>query len=126
VIERVGFARHILGTGEIEKADEGSEVIAAQTLVDVFVQPCKKKGVEGLCKVVPVIWCAVGIEEDSTKLLLDELGLVRKSRFKSMGLNAQEISYNIKNIDVSHNSGILISVAVNHKFEIAQVENGSD
>ena len=74
----VGPACHVFGARKIKETDQCVEVIAAEALVDVFIQPGEKKGVKCLSKVIVVVGGIIVIEEDGAKLLLDELGLVSK------------------------------------------------
>jgi hypothetical protein len=43
VIEGIGSAGHVLGARKVEEADESGKIIAAQTLVDVLIQPSEEQ-----------------------------------------------------------------------------------
>jgi hypothetical protein len=41
-------------------------------------------------------------------------------------LDAQKVSYDLKDINVPHDGGVLISTTVDHKLQVAQVKDGGD
>jgi hypothetical protein len=41
-------------------------------------------------------------------------------------LDTQKVSYDLKDIHVPHDGGILISTTINHKLQVAQVKDGGD
>ena len=47
--------------GEIKDNVKGVEIVTAEALVDVFIQPSEEEGVKGLGKVVTVVRGAIGI-----------------------------------------------------------------
>lgn len=70
------MAGHVLGHGNIEETNECGEVILAETLVDVFVQPGKEKRVKSFGQIIPIIRSSIWVEEDGTELLLQHLRLI--------------------------------------------------
>ena len=126
LVEGVGSTGHVLWAGEVEKADEGSEVVLSQTLINVLVQPRKEERVESFGKIVSVIRCTIWIEEHRTKLLLDKLGLVRQRGLQSSRLDAQKVGHNLKNVRIPYNSRIFIAMTINGEFEVAKVEDSSN
>jgi hypothetical protein len=63
VIEGVGSAGHVLGAQEVEKADESSKIITAQTLIDVLIQPSEEQRVERFGEVVSIVRCTIWVKE---------------------------------------------------------------
>ena len=126
LIERIGTTRHVLWAGKIKETDEGVKVIATEALIDVFVEPGKKKRIKGLGKFVTVVGGAIGVEEDSTELLLDELCLVSKSALECGRLYTKELGNDAENIHVANDSCVQVTTTVDGELEITQVENGCD
>ena len=86
----IGPACHVFGAGKIKETDQCVKVIAAEALVDVFIQPGEKKGVKCLSMVIVVVGGTIGVEEDGAKLLLHKLGLVSKRVLKCRRAVCQE------------------------------------
>ena len=63
VIERIGSAGHVLGAGKVEKADESGKIIAAQTLVDVLIQPSEEQRVKRFGEVISIVGCTIWVKE---------------------------------------------------------------
>lgn len=126
LIKGVGAAREVLGTGQVEQTNEGGKVVTAETLVDVLVEPCEEQRVERFCEVVSVVRCAIRIKEHGAKLLFDKLRLVRQHSLKGRCLDSKEIGNNLQDIGVADNSGVFVSMTVDGKFEISEMEDGSD
>jgi hypothetical protein len=76
LVEGVRAGGEVLGAREVEETNKGGEIIFAEFLVDMLVQPGEEEGIEGFGEIISVIRCTIRIEENSAKLLLDELGLV--------------------------------------------------
>ena len=65
-------------TGKIKKASGSVEVLVAEALVDIFIEPCEQEGVQHLGEIITVVRGAIRIKEDGTELPLDEFHLIRK------------------------------------------------
>jgi hypothetical protein len=70
------MAGHVLWPGNIEGTDESGEVILAEPLIDMLIQPSKEKGVECFSLIISVVRHPVWVEEDSTQFLLQHLHLI--------------------------------------------------
>ena len=126
LIEGVGPAGHVLRAGEIEKADKGGEIVLAEALVDVLVQPRKEEGVERFGEIIPVIRGAIRIEEDRAQLLFDQFGFVGQRGLEGRRRHAQKVGDDLKNVRVPDDRGILVPVPVDDELEVAEVEDGGD
>ena len=126
LVQGVRTTRHVLWTREIEETDEVGEVVTAQPLVDVLVQPCEEEGVQGLREFVSVVRRTIGVEEHSAQLLLDQLRLVRQSCLQRGRLHAQELRNNLQDVEIAHNGGILVSMAINRELQVTEVKDGGD
>jgi len=115
-----------LGAWEVEQADEAHIVFAAELLVDVLIDPGEEEQVEHLGKAVPVLCGATFVEEDCTQFLLDDLGIVQETDFKSGQGHTEELCDKVEQFCISDDGRILIPMAVMNEVDVAEMKNGQE
>ncbi len=113
----------VLEAGQVQDADVGVKVVAAEALVDVLVDPGEEQAVERLRQVVSVRCGSVCVEEDRANLRLDHLGLVREAILQRARIGAEEGRDDLQQLWVAHRGRVLRPMPVLVELDVAEVED---
>jgi hypothetical protein len=120
LIKGIGSGSEVLGSGKVEKANEGDKVISTEAFIDAFIKPQEQQRVECLCKVTTVVGCTIWIKEDCATFLTSLV------LYESAVSNADGVTPKNSEPGPKHptNNGVDVMSSVNGELEVAEMENG--